>query len=91
MVGRVILNAPHFGGLRTIRPTKVQQLAIGSALKRGAVERIVREDRLGARTPPTDAWRGGCAGGAARDDSIAPHPPRRRKPGTGRRKAAVRR
>ena len=41
----------------------------------------MREDRLGARTPPTDAWRGGCAGGAARDDSIAPHPPRRRKPG----------
>ena len=42
----------------------------------GAVERTVREDRLGARTPPADAWRGGCEGGAARDDSIAPHPPR---------------
>ena len=41
----------------------------------------MREDRLGARTPPADAWRGGCEGGAARDDSIAPHPPRRRKPG----------
>jgi hypothetical protein len=79
VVGRVILNAPH------------KFIAIGSAPKRGAVERTVREDRLGARTPPTDAWRGGCAGGAARDDSIAPHPPRRRKPGAGRRKAAVRR
>ena len=32
-------------------------------------------------------WRGGCAGGAARDDSIAPHPPRRRKPGVRRRNA----
>ena len=50
-------------------------------LKRGAAERTVREDRLGARTPPAGAWRGGCEGGAARDDSIAPHPPRRRKPG----------
>ncbi len=69
VVGRVILNAPH------------KFIAIGHALERGAVERTVREDRLGARTPPTDAWRGGCAGGAARDDSIAPHPPRRRKPG----------
>ncbi|MBR4652015.1 MAG: hypothetical protein IKO72_01525 [Kiritimatiellae bacterium] len=61
------------------------------ALKRGATERTAREDRLGARAPPTDAWRGGCEGGAARDDSIAPHPPRRRKPGAGRRNAAVRR
>ncbi len=69
---RVILNAPRFGGLRTIRPTKLHEhLAIGYALERGAVERTVREDRLGARVPPTDAWRGGCAGGAARDDSIA--------------------
>ena len=49
--------------------------------ERGAVERTVREDRLGVRTPTADAWRGGCEGGAARDDSIAPHPPRRRKPG----------
>ena len=47
-------------------------LAIGDALERGAVERTVCEDRLGAWTPPTDTWRGGCAGGVARDDSIVP-------------------
>ena len=51
----------------------------------------MREDRLGARMRPSGAWRGGCEGGAARDDSIAPHPPRRRKPGGWRPYADVRR
>ena len=58
---------------------------------RGAAERCGREDWLGARGAARRAWRRGCGGGAARDDSIAPHPPRRRKPGVRRRNAHARR
>ena len=62
----------------TLAPTK---FADRSRWNRGAAARGVREDWLGAHGAGGRGWRGGCAGEAARDDSIAPMPPRRRPPG----------
>ena len=46
-----------------------------------------RRELARRRAPPGGAWRGGCGCGAARDDSIAPHPRRRRPPREPRRPA----
>ena len=56
-------------------------LADRSRWNPGAAARNVREDWLGAHGAGGRGWRGGCADEAARDDSIAPMPPRRRPPG----------
>ena len=63
------------------REPACKQFADRSRWNRGAAARGVREDWLGAHGAGGRGWRGGCAGGAARDDSIAPMPPRRRPPG----------
>ena len=46
-----------------------------------------RRELARRRAPPGGARRGGCGCGAARDDSIAPHPRRRRPPREPRRPA----
>ena len=46
-----------------------------------------RRELARRRAPPGGAWRGGCGCGAARDDSIAPHPRRKRPPREPRRPA----
>ena len=46
-----------------------------------------RRELARRRAPPGGARRGGCGCGAARDDSIAPHPRRRRPPRAPRRPA----
>ena len=79
-------TVPNFFSCFSV-PYLYKYLAIKYALELGVVERTVCEDRLGARTPPAGEWRGGCEGGAARDDSIAPHPRRRRPPRVPRRPA----
>ena len=74
----------RFGGRDGARPSRKGDSGARSAERvREAKRELARR-----RAPPGGARRGGCGCGAARDDSIAPHP-RRRRPTRAPRRPAI--